>query len=93
MGRIPHPPLFSELRMIKDLKSFVFGTAHSKGVMGEIFGTAHSKRLTEGVGPETGVRKKASARRECWATLSDRIPFRSGQAGIFPARSRKVDRG
>jgi hypothetical protein len=39
------PPLFSELRILKDLESFVFGTAHSKGVMGAFRGTAHSKRL------------------------------------------------
>jgi hypothetical protein len=93
MRRIPHPPLFSELRIIKDLKFFVFGSAHSKRVMAEFFGTGHSKRLTQALVPESGVRKKVSARRECWATLSDRIPFRWGQAGIFPARSGKVDGG
>ncbi len=44
----PTPLVFSELRILKDFKSFVFGTAHSKGVMGAICGTAHSK----------GVRRK-----------------------------------
>jgi hypothetical protein len=38
-----HPPLFSELRILKDFKCRVFGTAHSKGVTGAFCGSAHSK--------------------------------------------------
>jgi hypothetical protein len=41
-----YPPLFSELRILKDLKWPVFGTAHSKGFRGAFFGTAHSKGLS-----------------------------------------------
>jgi hypothetical protein len=41
----PTPLVFSELRILKDFKSFVFGTAHSKGVMGAFFGSAHTKGL------------------------------------------------
>ena len=37
------PHLFSELRILKDLREGVFGSAHSKGVMDEVFVTAHSK--------------------------------------------------
>jgi len=36
-----------ELRILKDFKSFVFETAHCKGVTDAFFGTAHFKRLRE----------------------------------------------
>src|SRR5260370_41478056 len=46
VNNLSHTPLvFSELRIPKDFKCRVFGTAHSKGVMGAICGTAHSKRV------------------------------------------------
>jgi hypothetical protein len=51
----PIPPLFPELRILKDFKSFVFGTAHSKGVMGAFFGTAHSKGVSVIKGADEGL--------------------------------------
>lgn len=39
------PPFFSDLRILKGFKSFVFGPADCKGVMGEFFGSADSKGL------------------------------------------------
>jgi len=43
----PPPHLFSELRILKDLRGRVFVTAHSKGVSGRDRGTAHSKGLSD----------------------------------------------
>jgi hypothetical protein len=49
-------PLFSDLRILKDFKSFVFGSADCKGVTGAFCESADSKRVTvemrlEGVAP------------------------------------------
>ena len=41
----PSPHLFSELRILKDLRGRVFVTAHSKEVSRRNCGTAHSKGL------------------------------------------------
>jgi hypothetical protein len=37
------PPVFSDLRITKDFKCFVFGSADSEGVMGAFFGSADCK--------------------------------------------------
>jgi hypothetical protein len=42
----PPPPLFSDLRIIKDFKSFVFGSADSEGVTGVFFGSADCKGVS-----------------------------------------------
>lgn len=43
-----YPPIFLELRILKDLRAAVLATAHSKGVTGRNRGTAHSKALRRG---------------------------------------------
>src|SRR5271166_3736272 len=42
----PSPRFFVHVQIPQDLKSFIFGTAYSKGVMGAFCGTAHSKELS-----------------------------------------------
>ena len=40
------PPLFSDLQILKDFKSNVFGSADCKGVMDVFFGSADFKEVT-----------------------------------------------
>ena len=59
----PSPPFFLQLRILKDLKPFVFVTAHSKGVMGGIFVSAQKKGLKGDLGwreESTGEAEKNS---------------------------------
>jgi hypothetical protein len=42
----PSPPLFSDLRILKDFKSNEFGSADCKGVTRLFFGSADSKEVT-----------------------------------------------
>jgi hypothetical protein len=49
----PHP--FSDLRILKDFKSFVFGSADCKGVTGEFFGSADSEEVRGFAGLNAGT--------------------------------------
>jgi hypothetical protein len=42
----PSPHLFSDLRILKDFKCFVFGSADSEGVTGAFFGSADCKGVS-----------------------------------------------
>ena len=57
----PTPGFFWELRILKDFKSFVFETAHFKGVMGAFCGSAHSKGVSR---KWAVIRGRWSVRRE-----------------------------
>jgi hypothetical protein len=47
VNNLPPPPsLFSDLRILKDFKSFVFGSADCKGVTGVFCGSADSTGFT-----------------------------------------------
>ena len=46
VNNLPPSPFFSDLRILKDFKCFVFGSADCKGVTRLFFGSADSKGVT-----------------------------------------------
>jgi hypothetical protein len=58
------PHLFSDLRILKDFKSFVFGSADCKGVTGGFFGSADSKEVSLLGAPNSGRKTLESEERK-----------------------------